>query len=691
MALPNLTLSRPKPLETPPDVKSALDRGRKEMLCDAPKRRLCMGFERGDQFSFIGAKGFIVNQATSLDPAGGKPGYRLRNSFNHIRPLVEDKVSTATSQTPAYRVDATTNDPEDQSAAAVAEKVSLYGYQQWGMRRARMNVVKSAIAHGGDGFAMAYFDPNVGPYSLIESEDGTREWVGRGEVKIRTFGGNQVYWEAGVKFEQSRWWAIEEARPIEEVMQTPGYVGGKLTPNATTSDTASDSQKVAGDNLVIVTDYLERPCPKWPEGRRIQFANDRVIVDWRLVNPNTSMPWEPYPLRDHDDVVIDEPCILRLSYTVDPDSDRDLGLVWQLIDPQRTINDCLNKLLEWKNRCLNPQLVAAVGSLIDRLTDEPGKVNYYKLGYPEPKWQQTPPVPQELFQIYNTIREAMQFFASYADVNAAPNVAAATAKIDADQSQARWKSFLGDLAEFDSRLMRHCLLLVSRFYNEPRLLKINGWFGPDRVSDFMGSQLNGQVDVRVPASSLETQSKADLQNQISFLATNYPGYLPPEVAINAMNSGSAQDLIRTNKLAEARVGRIIEAIRDGSVMHMPTRYEMNLQTGQPLMVPGPIDPATGQPTGMVQAEVPTYMPMKDVDNLPIWRKWIGDWMMTPDYERLDPGLQEVPKQILAAISQLEMQAQQEQIAQQAAQAAQLGMGNAAKPAGPTPMPGQPKA
>jgi hypothetical protein len=74
----------------------------------------------------------------------------------------------------------------------------------------------------------------------------------------------------------------------------------------------------------------------------------------------------------------------------------------------------------------------------------------------------------------------------------------------------------------------------------------------------------------------------------------------------------------------------------------------------------------------------------------VWRKWIGDWMKTPDYERLDPGLQEVPKQILAAINQLEMRQQQQQIAQQAAQAAQLGMGNAAKPAGTTPMPDQPK-
>jgi hypothetical protein len=690
-AVTDLLKLPPKPLVTPPDVKEALDRGRKEMVRDAAKRRLCMRFERGDAYTFIDSKGFLANQATSLDIAGGKPQHRIRNSFNHIRPLVEDKVSAATSQIPAYRVDATTEDPEDQSAADVAEKVALYGYDRWHLRRMRMKVVKSAIAHGGDGFAFPYFEPNVGPYHLVQNAnaDGSDEWVGEGEVRIITLGGNEVYWEAGVEFDHSRWYAIERARPVDEVMQTPGFFGSKLTADANTSDVATDAQQIAAGNLVMVTDYFERPCPKWPEGRRIQMANGRVIVDWRQVDPTTSMPWEPYPLRDHDDKVIDEPIIHRLSYTIDPDSDRDLGLVWQLIDAQRTINDCLNKLLEWKNRCLNPQMVAAVGSMITRPNDEPGFIHYHKMGMPPPTWQPTPQIPQELFQIYNTMTDAMRFIASYADATAGPNVAAATVQADVEQSQARWKSFLGDLAEFDSRLMRHCLLLVSRFYNEPRLLKINGWFGPDRVSDFMGSQLNGQVDVRVPASSLEQISKSDLQNRVSFIAQTFPGYLSPEVALAAMDNGSAANLVRSYIFDEAKVGRIILRIRNGTVMQMPTRHEMDLQTGAPLMIPGPIDPVTGQPGPPVEAEVPGYMPIPDVDNLTVWRKGIGDWMKTPDYEQLDAGLQEVPKQILAAINQLEMRAQQQQIAQQQAAAAKLGLGAASTPAGAPPAPDQP--
>jgi hypothetical protein len=56
--------------------------------------------------------------------------------------------------------------------------------------------------------------------------------------------------------------------------------------------------------------------------------------------------------------VLDEPLIHRLVYTHDPDDDDDLGLTWQLIDFQRSAQDCVNKMLEYKNRGLNLQMLA---------------------------------------------------------------------------------------------------------------------------------------------------------------------------------------------------------------------------------------------------------------------------------------------------------------------------------------------
>jgi hypothetical protein len=78
---------------------------------------------------------------------------------------------------------------------------------------------------------------------------------------------------------------------------------------------------------------------------------------------------------DAHGVVADEPVIHRLSYTVNPEGD-DLGLVERLIDLMRTVDDCWNKLLEWKNRCLMPRIMAPKGANI-RTNDVPGGVDYY--------------------------------------------------------------------------------------------------------------------------------------------------------------------------------------------------------------------------------------------------------------------------------------------------------------------------
>jgi hypothetical protein len=74
-----------------------------------------------------------------------------------------------------------------------------------------------------------------------------------------------------------------------------------------------------------------------------------------------------------------------------------MGLVEHLLDSQRTINDCTNKQLEWKNHALIPQLLAPVGSIRTKRTDKPGAIiEYIPINGAVPEWQPVPPVPPEL-------------------------------------------------------------------------------------------------------------------------------------------------------------------------------------------------------------------------------------------------------------------------------------------------------
>src|SRR4051812_2253143 len=126
-----------------------------------------------------------------------------------------------------------------------------------------------------------------------------------------------------------------------------GYRGGKLDPNAATSDVLGNGKIPSGNKLVLVTEYLERPSPDTPEGRRLVMANDKLICD----------PM-PYPCVDPTGEPVDEPILHYLTRLIDPDSDCDEGLVRHSLDACRTWNDCTNKLLEWKNLALNPQILA---------------------------------------------------------------------------------------------------------------------------------------------------------------------------------------------------------------------------------------------------------------------------------------------------------------------------------------------
>src|SRR3954462_15845486 len=110
----------------------------------------------------------------------------------------------------------------------------------------------------------------------------------------------------------------------------------------------------------------------------------------------------------------------------------------------------------------------------------------------------------------------MNRVASYEDVQAESNVAARTTQAVIEQSMARWQSFLGDLAEWHSRVMRHCLLLVSRYYTEPRTLQIRGRLGWESIADFKGAQLMGQTNVRVFPGSLEYLTRAQLMSKIQY-------------------------------------------------------------------------------------------------------------------------------------------------------------------------------
>jgi hypothetical protein len=649
----------PEPIEG--YVNRRMERGAKQKDRSAPQRRLNYKFWRNEPYWYINSKNLLINQGTlSWLLGGNQPSHRVRGAYNFIGMIVAAKVSAATQRIPGYEISPSTSEPDDYAAAQLSQKVALWGYDKWRLRR----ITTKAFIHafvGGEGFVYPYWDSTVGPYlEVTDPMTGETETIAQGEVAHKVLSANEVYWEPGVDFDDARWFCIEQARTLDEVRAMPGYYGGDLTVDATDSDAPSDADK---SHLVLVTEYFERPSREHPRGRHIVKVNNRRVI-----------PDDDYPCLDHQGNVLDEALLVRISYTVEVD-DRDRSLVESLIDVARTINDCWSKLREWKNRCLNPQMIAPRGANVSRTDDQPGIVKYYTpVGGQKAEWERPPAIPRELFTILDKAVEHLRALSADVDVQPDPRLTTGTAQSAIEQAQLRWQSFLGDAAEFHSRLMRRDLYLVQRHYTEQRDLKIEGtWSTPDIIPGFLGANLLGQADVRVSPDSLASQSQAKVASDATMFAQN--GWISPQTAMMAIQSGRNEVITQSWRPDAERAAHIVQTIKQGpeALFSLPDRP----------VFPGeepPVDPTTGEPLLVGpdgQPKVPGYMP-RPFDNVGIQKEFFENWMKTTDWDRLGPPMQHAALVYYQALLNLEQRQAMQAAIQQQQIAEGQGMANAAK-------------
>lgn len=655
-ALNKFKLDKPG-VAPPPSVTDRVDRGRERMRRDASFLEMCWRFWRGDTYCWLDSKSQIHFSPTSTSvKGGGKEPHRVRQSLSILQPIVRHEVSAATQRVPGYEISPSSMDPDDQSAASLAKRVSFYLYDHCNIRRVTQQVVTYSVV-ADMGFAWPYWDA----------------YKGKGDICIKTFGLNECYWEPGIRFEDSLWHCVEQGMTTQDAMSIDGYLGGTVVPDAGSSVYSERNRMDLQRTLVTVTEYLERPSKAFPEGRWLTLANGRVIAGVREDG------FRPYPSTG------DDPCIIPLSYVEDPDSDRNQGLVRHMLDLVRTAQDSWSKALEWKNRALNPQWSVPVGSMKGRRTDAPGALNFFvPVGGMRPEPEKVPPIPRELFEI---IDRAQALAGGIAAQNEIPNQVEAGKAIQAliERDATARQAFLSSLAEFHSRLMRRCLELAQEYYTDAQTLAIRGHSGWEPIKDFKGAKLRDQIDVRVSAGSLVPMTREAIQGKIATIVQLFPGYLSPEAAITAMENGTGEEIIQDYENHVARANRIIQRVKDGTLMEMPmVPNPRGMQPAAPQM-----DPATGMMTQPAPEpeEVPGWMP-RPFDRTEIHKHVFETFMTSEEWEQLTPDRQHAALVYYDALLKIEADQQAQELAAQSQMAAGLGAQNAARP-GLNPMPSLP--
>lgn len=725
-------LRPPKASLVPGSVDARVKRGREAASAVAAPRREAIEFARNNHYVSVNKDGTgLTPQSTvPVSQGGKKPNHRVRRSHDLLAPILKAKISAATQRIPGYEVTSGSGDPEDYSAARTAEKVLVAGYEIWGVKEAFRRAVWQALVVG-ESFVMPYWDSSVGPFvevevteevevdvldenqqptgekETVEKPTGKTKVIGMGEVKFGVYSGLEVYWEPGVQFEDSRWYAIDHARPKDQVECEEDYIGGELTADADTSTTpGAKTKKAKGSQLVMVTEYLERPSAKHPQGRRIIYANGREIF-----------PEDDYPLIDQDGNAVDRACLHRIYYAIDGESERHRGLVTSLIEVVRSFDFFSNKAAEYIQLVLVPQLLAPIGALKGIVGDEPGAIGEYdpdELNGGEIKWREMPAMPREFDAERN---RAEGLLGQLALDNAVPSQVESGKAIGAlaQKDSLAWLDFVEDLADCHAACARDALCLVQLFYTEQRMVKFRGRTGWESIPDFKGADIRNQDDVRVKPGSLEHLTRAVIEDRIINAARLFPNYYPPEVVMAALSSADFDRLTESFERDEEQAHFIIGQIRSGTFWDLPKRPafpgenapELDPQTGaiaaweiEPEWEAEPIRDAAGKPipgsgrpvagTGrpVMLREIEGWMPRK-FDGIPVIKNRIEMFMKSDEWRHLDPEAQKATSVYYDALLRLEAENAAEQAALQSRMAEQLGEENAAKPQLPKQSPSLP--
>lgn len=674
----------------PTDVDARLKRGRTGLEEVVARRQLGIKFANGHHFAELNDDGTkLTDISTTVVAQGGeKPDHRVRRSHDIVSPMLKRKISSATQREPEWESTAVTADPEDYAASRIAMRLAKAGYELWGFPTAEEKALWWAMVTE-ETFGRAVWNGNVGPYidvsqhpqADVEEPEGSGQFPyrgqpdpqnpqfrGKGEIEVVIYSGLEVLWEPGVDFEKSRWYAVEHARSIEEIEDEPGFLkvpDGKLQPDAATTSSKQTSREKKGTKLIIVTEYFERPCPKYPKGRWGTYAGGRkIFAD------------EDYPMVDGKGQVVDIPCLRRLIYDVDGASDRARGLVQKIVDEVRSFDQAINKQAEYSQIGLVAQILAAEGVLLTDPTDEPGLVLEYDrtlANGEKPEWRENIQFPSELFEMEERAKQRFTDISFDQDI---PNQVESGTAINSvvELSRVAWQRFVDDFDRFRSGLMSDCLVIAQRKYGADRIMKFRGTTGWEPVGDFTGADLRDQTDVVVKQSATNTQTRQQIEQRIMQLVQTFPGVFPPEVVIEALDSAHPEKLIRGYEEDVGRAHRVIQSLRNGSFWNQPLRPAL---PGEEVL-----EEIGGRPM------VPGWLP-RPFDSLPIYKSAIEEWMKTEDWETSPRQTKDASLFYYQKLLDLETAAQQREAEVQNATAEEQGEINAAKPQEPKPSPSLP--
>lgn len=451
--------------------------------------QLNMNFYMGNQYCDVGYGGFVREMDKQYF-------WQEREVFNHIAPIIDIRLSKLAKIKPKMQVLPATNEEEDLYTAKVGKKI-LDSVSNKMNLSAKINQATKWSEICGTSFYKISWNPNLGQVVALE-DDGKK--IKTGDVDISVCSPFEIYPDSATHESLQECQSLIHARAytVEEIKQTYGVdVEGKDI-NVYSLDGTSVSLGGLGysglatkliettrKNSAIVLEKYVKPCEKFPDGRLIIVAGDKLVYDGELPYLNGIDGKREFPF-------------VRQICNEEVGNFWGVSMISRLIPIQRAYNAVKNRKHEYINRLTLGVLAVEDGSVdIDNLEEEglaPGKILVYRQGSSAPKFLGGENVPSDFEKEEEKLLKEFNSLSGTSEIGSMENVSVSLSGVALelliDENETRLKFTTDSMKSAIKTMAKHILRLYKQFATFPRLIKIVGDDGTLDVFYFKGNDIS---------------------------------------------------------------------------------------------------------------------------------------------------------------------------------------------------------
>ena len=620
--------------------------------------KLNLSFYKGKQYVFYNRKSRRMESLPTDD--GDKPRYRVRLVANQIAPNSNGLLARLTKTKPTFFATPAQADYEAIKATEVAESLLDYWWDTFSLGSKREEAMLWAIICG-NGFWKISWDDKVGSsVKLMLNPDGQpivnpiiehlfKDRLGKmgldagefekevfeGEIKIDVMAPFDVLLDDSAQvFEDCKYAFCVHPMSSDEIYARYNV---RLKPNAINrypDETlpgmfGTTSGKTKQNVRTVYVGYF-LPGPEFPEGRYVAFTKSPNIVLY-------DGPW-PYPFKKLP--------LVKFPGMRIPGQLYDTSVVEQAIPLQKELNRTLSQMIEYKNLTLKPQMLAPVGSLRQRMTDEPGAIfEYNPVAGKVPEAIPIQSLPSYVFQHLQDLGQRLRDTFGLNEISdgaVPPNVEAGIA-IDLLQEAAtdRLAPQILMMEKGLERAGNMMLELAQRYYNEPRLIMLAGAGSKAKVSRFESADIIAGVQVKVETGSGLPRTRAGKQARVMQMLQM--GIISPTKAYKYLDMADFKTLQAQFEADEEQAMRENDRLIVGEPINKPAamkaQQELMMQIDNPQIDPNTGRPAAVTPEALMQVMDAGLAPLP-FENHASHLETHALYMKSPEFEDLPLEIQE---------------------------------------------------